>query len=39
MDGSIPIKSTQGIQGKKGNVKSGGCVAIEAQDWVDGINK
>lgn len=39
MDGSILIKKTQGREGGDGNVKSSGCVAIEAQDWIDGINQ
>jgi len=39
MDGSILIKSDQGRKGGDGNVKSSGCVAIEAHDWVDGINQ
>jgi len=39
MDGSILLKKTQGRKGGDGNVKSSGCVAIEAHDWVDGINQ
>ncbi|KAH8146224.1 uncharacterized protein LAJ45_09666 [Morchella importuna] len=40
MPGTTPIKSTQGGEGAAGNglIKSGGCVALEAQDWNDGIN-
>ncbi|KAL7266446.1 hypothetical protein RUND412_011004 [Rhizina undulata] len=40
MNGEILIKSTQGGEGAAtdGTVKSGGCIALEVQDWVDGIN-
>ncbi|KFY86256.1 hypothetical protein V500_07759 [Pseudogymnoascus sp. VKM F-4518 (FW-2643)] len=38
MDGTAPIKSTQGLEGRPAVVNGDGCVAIEAQDWVDGIN-
>lgn len=38
MDGSIPLKRTQGHAGRNATVNSGGCVAIEAQDWNDGVN-
>jgi len=43
MNGAIPIKSTQGKNGSNpaatdGFVNSGGCVALEAQEWSDGIN-
>ncbi|KAF2834663.1 aldose 1-epimeras-like protein [Patellaria atrata CBS 101060] len=37
-DGMTPVKSTQGVQGQDRTIKSSGCVAIEAHDWVDGIN-
>jgi galactose mutarotase-like enzyme len=37
-DGTAALKSTQGISGRKGVQKSS-CVAIEAQDYVDGINQ
>ncbi|KAB5585553.1 galactose mutarotase-like protein [Coniochaeta sp. 2T2.1] len=36
-DGTAPLKSTQGTASHK-NVTSSSCVAIEAQDYVDGIN-
>ncbi|PWW79685.1 galactose mutarotase-like protein [Tuber magnatum] len=38
--GDMPIKKTQGGPGAATNgfVKSSGCVALEPQDWVDGIN-
>ncbi|KAF2500086.1 galactose mutarotase-like protein [Lophium mytilinum] len=37
-DGSAQIKAGQGYEGGPRNITSGDCVAIEAQDWVDGIN-
>jgi galactose mutarotase-like enzyme len=37
-DGSNELKSTQGIEGREGVTRSS-CVAIEAHDYVDGINK
>jgi len=36
--GNAPIKSTQGGPASNGFVNSGGCAAIEASDWNDGIN-
>ncbi|KAI5779055.1 aldose 1-epimerase-like protein [Geopyxis carbonaria] len=38
MNGAIEIKKGQGVADREGTVKSGGCVALEAQDWSDGIN-
>lgn len=38
MDGSAILKSTQGLNDKQRVVKSS-CVAIEAQDYPDGINR
>lgn len=38
MDGTAALKSTQGTSDRKGAGKSS-AVAIEAQDWVDGINQ
>lgn len=37
-DGSNELKSTQGIEGREAVTRSS-CVAIEAHDYVDGINK
>lgn len=37
-DGTAPLKSTQGTAAHR-NVTSSSCVAIEAQDYVDGINQ
>lgn len=41
MDGSAKLKRTQGIAGEKGRdtVGRSSCVAIEAQEWPDGINQ
>ncbi|RPA91885.1 galactose mutarotase-like protein [Choiromyces venosus 120613-1] len=38
--GDMPIKKTQGGPGAATNgfMQSSGCIALEAQDWVDGIN-
>lgn len=36
---TLPIKRTQGGPANNGFVPTDGCVAMEAQDWVDGINK
>ncbi|KAK4120619.1 galactose mutarotase-like protein [Parathielavia appendiculata] len=38
MDGSADLKSTQGIEGVNEKVVRSSCIAIEAQDWPDGIN-
>ncbi|KAK4183618.1 aldose 1-epimerase [Podospora australis] len=39
MDGSAGVKSTQGLPGKEQKVVKSSCVAIEAQDYPDGINR
>jgi galactose mutarotase-like enzyme len=39
MDGSADLKSTQGIEGVNEKVIRSSCVAIEAQDYPDGINR
>ncbi|KAK2757587.1 hypothetical protein FQN54_004556 [Arachnomyces sp. PD_36] len=36
--GAIPIKKTQGGPANDGTVPTYGAIAMEAQDWVDGIN-
>ncbi|KAI0205464.1 aldose 1-epimerase [Astrocystis sublimbata] len=36
-DGTADLKSTQGTSDRK-KVERSSCIAIEAQDWVDGIN-
>ncbi|KAK3897029.1 galactose mutarotase-like domain-containing protein [Staphylotrichum tortipilum] len=38
MDGSAGLKNTQGIKGVNEKVGRSSCIAIEAQDWPDGIN-
>lgn len=38
-DGSAKLKKTQGIKGKHETVTRSSCIAIEAQDWPDGINQ
>ncbi|KAF2645116.1 aldose 1-epimeras-like protein [Massarina eburnea CBS 473.64] len=37
-DGKTEFKSTQGVAGKDRFIPRDGCIAIEAQDYVDGIN-
>lgn len=39
MDGSAQLKSTQGVEDEERTVARSSCVAIEAQEWPDGINK
>jgi galactose mutarotase-like enzyme len=39
MDGSADLKSTQGIEGVNEKVIRSSCIAIEAQDYPDGINQ
>lgn len=36
--GANELKKDQGGPASNGFVKSNGCVAVEAQDWIDGIN-
>jgi aldose 1-epimerase len=38
-NGEVPLKSTQGGPASNGFVNSNGCIAIEYQDWNDGINQ
>jgi len=38
-DGKTEMKSTQGVKGGSKFIPKDGCIAIEAQDWVDGINQ
>ena len=38
MIGIIPIKADQGGPASNGFVQQNGCIAVEAQDWIDGIN-
>jgi aldose 1-epimerase len=37
-DGTVPLKKTQGIPGRKRVVEKYGCLVLEVQDWIDGIN-
>ncbi|KAF1842099.1 aldose 1-epimerase [Cucurbitaria berberidis CBS 394.84] len=37
-DGKTEFKSTQGVAGQNKLIPRDGCIAIEAQDYVDGIN-
>jgi len=40
-NGSIPLKSTQGIEGddsRPRTIQQFGCVVMEVEDWIDGIN-
>ncbi|KAI5853576.1 aldose 1-epimerase [Tricharina praecox] len=38
-NGTKPIgKSTQGLSGRPAVIQEGGCVVMEAEDWIDGIN-
>lgn len=36
--GTLPLKKTQGVAGRKNVVEKYGCVVFEVQDWIDGIN-
>ncbi|KAH7396617.1 galactose mutarotase-like domain-containing protein [Phaeosphaeria sp. MPI-PUGE-AT-0046c] len=38
-DGTVPIKSTQGVEGRPRYVQKNGCVVMEVQDWIDAINQ
>ncbi len=38
-DGTAVLKSTQGIKGVNEKVGRSSCIAIEAQEWPDGINQ
>lgn len=38
-DGKTEFKSTQGVAGQDKFIPRDGCIAIEAQDYVDGINQ
>lgn len=37
--GSLPIKSTQGLDDRAPVVEQYGCVVMEVQDWIDSINQ
>ncbi|KAJ8114885.1 hypothetical protein OPT61_g3331 [Boeremia exigua] len=38
-NGSLPIKSTQGLDGRRRTVEQYGCVVMEVQDYIDAINQ
>lgn len=37
--GTLPIKSTQGLDGRPRVVEKYGCIVMEVQDWIDAINQ
>ncbi|KAL5377720.1 hypothetical protein DPSP01_009644 [Paraphaeosphaeria sporulosa] len=37
-NGSLPIKSTQGYEGRPRVVEKYGCLVMEVEDWIDAIN-
>ncbi|KAF2258161.1 galactose mutarotase-like protein [Lojkania enalia] len=37
-NGTLPIKSTQGLEDRPRVVEQYGCVVLEVQDWIDAIN-
>ncbi|KAF2749848.1 galactose mutarotase-like protein [Sporormia fimetaria CBS 119925] len=37
-NGTLPIKSSQGLEGRRRVVEKYGCIVLEVQDWIDGIN-
>lgn len=40
-DGEIPLKKTQGLEDNEDfprTIQKNGCVVMEVQDWIDGIN-
>ncbi|KAK3209977.1 hypothetical protein GRF29_44g1287239 [Pseudopithomyces chartarum] len=38
MMGLLALKSTQGLEGRPSVVEDYGCVVMEVEDWIDGIN-
>jgi aldose 1-epimerase len=38
-EGSLPIKSTQGLDNRRRTVEQYGCVVMEVQDYIDAINR
>ena len=38
-EGSLPIKSTQGLDGRPRVVEQFGCLVMEVEDWIDAINQ
>lgn len=39
MKGSLPIKYTQGLDNRRRTVEQFGCIVMEVQDYIDGINQ
>jgi aldose 1-epimerase len=37
--GSLPIKSTQGLEGRPRVVEQYGCLVMEVEDWIGAINQ
>ncbi|KAF1952429.1 galactose mutarotase-like protein [Byssothecium circinans] len=37
-NGSLPIKSTQGLEGRNRVIEKYGCIVLEVEDWIDAIN-
>lgn len=37
-NGSLPLKKTQGLESRPRVVEKYGCVVMEVEDWIDGIN-
>jgi aldose 1-epimerase len=37
--GTLPIKSTQGLDSRPKVVEQYGCLVLEVQDWIDAINQ
>ncbi|KAF2243641.1 galactose mutarotase-like protein [Trematosphaeria pertusa] len=38
-NGTLPIKSTQGYEGRPRVVEQFGCIVMEVEDWIDAINQ
>ncbi|KAF2116225.1 galactose mutarotase-like domain-containing protein [Lophiotrema nucula] len=38
-NGILPIKSTQGLDGRSRVVEQFGCIVMEVEDWIDAINQ
>ncbi|KAF2020801.1 galactose mutarotase-like protein [Aaosphaeria arxii CBS 175.79] len=38
-NGSLPIKKTQGLEGRPRVVEQYGCLVMEVEDWIDAINQ
>lgn len=38
MNGTIPLKRTQGTSSFPRTIPQYGCIVLEVEDWIDGIN-